>query len=106
MGKRVYNKLVRDKIPQIIASDGNRCATRVLSDEEYLKMVDAKLSEELDEYLESGSAEELADLMEVIRAAAAARGYSYEQLEEIRAEKAEKRGGFEKRILLLEVEEV
>ena len=106
MGKRVYNKLVRDKIPQLIASDGNRCATRVLSDEEYLKMVDAKLSEELDEYLESGSAEELADLMEVIRAAAAARGYSYEQLEEIRTEKAEKRGGFEKKLLLLEVEEV
>ena len=106
MGKRVYNKLVRDKIPQIIASDGNRCATRVLRDEEYLKMMDAKLSEELNEYLESGSAEELADLMEVIRAAAAARGYSYEQLEEIRAEKAEKRGGFEKKVLLLEVEEV
>jgi len=105
MGKKVYNKLVRDKIPAIIASDGNRCVTRTLSDEEYLKMVDAKLSEELREYLESGSAEELADLLEVIRAAAAARGYTYEQLEQIRAEKAEKRGGFEQKILLLEVEE-
>ena len=68
-------------------------------------MLDAKLNEELLEYQECKSMEELADLLEVIRAAAAARGSSIEEVERIRKEKAAKRGGFEKRILLLEVRE-
>ena len=59
--------------------------------------------EELAEYHESKSMEELADLLEVIRAVAAARGSSIEEVEAIRRDKAEKRGGFEKRILLTEV---
>ena len=99
----VYNKLVRDKIPAIIESGGQSCTTRVLSDEAYLRMVDAKLDEELAEYHKDQNIEELADLLEVIRAAAIARGYTLEQLEQIRAEKAAKRGGFEKKILLKEV---
>ena len=66
-------------------------------------MVDAKLDEELAEYHKDQNIEELADLLEVIYAAAKARGYSVEELEQVRAEKAEKRGGFEKRILLKEV---
>jgi len=78
----------------------------VLSDEDYLRMVDAKLDEELAEYHADGSVEELADLLEVIYAAAAARGYSREELERIRAEKAEKRGGFEKKIMLIDVEKL
>ena len=68
-------------------------------------MVDAKLDEELAEYHKDQNIEELADLMEVIYAAAAARGYTIEQLEQVRAEKAEKRGGFQKKILLVEVTE-
>ena len=63
-------------------------------------MLDAKLDEELAEYHKDHSIEELADLLEVIRAVAVARGYSLEELERIRANKAAKRGGFEKRILL------
>ena len=66
-------------------------------------MLDAKLDEELAEYHADQNIEELADLMEVIRACAVARGYSVEELEQVRAEKAAKRGGFEKRILLKEV---
>ena len=100
-----YNKLVRDHIPEIIESSGKTCKTEILSDEEYLRMVDAKLDEELAEYHKDQNIEELADLMEVIYAAAAARGCPVEQLEQIRAEKAAKRGGFRKKILLIEVVE-
>jgi predicted house-cleaning noncanonical NTP pyrophosphatase (MazG superfamily) len=100
-----YNKLVRDRIPEIIESSGKTCVTEILSDEEYLRMVDAKLDEELVEYHKDQNIEELADLMEVIQACAVARGYTLEQLEQVRAEKAAKRGGFEKKILLKEVRE-
>ena len=98
-----YDKLVRDRIPEIIEAQGNSCTTEILTREDYLKMLDAKLDEELAEYHKDQNIEELADLIEVIRAAAAARGYSAQDLERVRAEKAEKRGGFEKRILLKEV---
>lgn len=100
-----YNKLVRDRIPEIIEVSGKNCKTEILNDEEYLRMIDAKLDEELAEYHMDQNIEELADLIEVIYAAAAARGYSIEQLEQVRAEKAEKRGGFQKKILLVEVTE-
>lgn len=100
-----YNKLVRDRIPEIIESSGKTCSTEILSPEEYLRMLDAKLDEELAEYHKDQTIEELADLLEVIHAAAIARGYTLVDLEQIRAEKAAKRGGFEKRILLKEVYE-
>ena len=86
-----YHKLVRDRIPEIIESAGKVCMTEILSDEDYLKMVDAKLDEELAEYHQDQNIEELADLLEVIRAAAVARGYTLEELERVRAERAEKR---------------
>lgn len=101
-----YNKLVRDRIPEIIESTGKRCTTEILSAEDYLRMIDAKLDEELAEYHKDQNIEELADMLEVIRAAAIARGYTLEDLERVRAEKAAKRGGFEKKILLVEVQEV
>ena len=100
-----YNKLVRDRIPEIIETSGNTCVTEILSDEDYLRMLDAKLDEELAEYHSDQNIEELADLMEVIRACAVARGYTVEELEQVRVEKAAKRGGFEKKILLKEVVE-
>ena len=101
----VYHKLVRDRIPEIIENSGKTCSTSILSESEYIKMLDEKLNEELLEYQESKSIEELADLLEVVRAVAAARGSSIEEVERIRLDKAAKRGGFEKRILLLEVQE-
>lgn len=100
-----YSKLVRDRIPEIIEDSGNTCITEILSDEDYLRMLDDKLDEELAEYHADQNIEELADLMEVIRACAVARGYTPEQLEQVRAEKAAQRGGFEKKILLKEVVE-
>ena len=100
-----YSKLVRDRIPEIIETSGKTCVTETLSDEDYLRMIDAKLDEELAEYHKDQNIEELADLMEVIYAAAIARGYTIEQLEKVRAEKAEKRGAFQQKILLVEVTE-
>ena len=98
-----YNKLVRDRIPEIIEASGKSCVTEILSDKAYLRLVDAKVDEELAEYHSDQNIEELADLLEVIYAAAMARGYTLEQLESVRAAKAEKRGAFANKILLKEV---
>lgn len=101
----VYNKLVRDRIPEIIAARGKVCATEILATDAYLKKLDEKLNEELSEYQQSKSLEELADLLEVMGAVVKARGYSWDELLRIRDEKRALRGGFEQRILLKEVAE-
>lgn len=103
MKEIIYDKLVRDKIPEIIEKSGKQCEIEVLSDEKYLEMIDKKLYEELAEYHKDQNIEELADLLEVIYAATKARGYSIEDLEKVRVEKTEKRGGFDKKILLKKV---
>ncbi len=103
MGETIYNKLVRDKIPEIILESGRKCETEILNEELFIKMLDKKLDEELAEYHRDHSPEELADLLEVIYAAAEARGCTAVQLEEIRNKKAEERGGFANRILLKRV---
>ena len=103
MGQIKYNKLVRDRIPEIIEASGKNCVAEILSDEDYLCMIDAKLDEELAEYHKDQNIEELADLIEVIYAATKARGYTLEQLETVRAEKAAKRGIFQKKLLLKKV---
>ena len=102
---KTYNKLVRDNIPEIIEEAGKRCVVETLGDFEFLVALDAKLDEELAEYHKDQNVEELADLLEVIRAATLARGYSLDELEAVRANKYDKRGGFEKKILLIEVQE-
>ncbi len=90
MRKTIYNKLVRDHIPEIIQTSGKTCTIEVLSDEDYIQAIDAKLDEELAEYHKDQNIEELADLLEVLRAAAVARGYTLEQLKHMRAEKTAK----------------
>lgn len=100
-----YNKLVRDKIPEIIKSKGDECTLEILSDDRYIEMLDKKLNEELAEYQADKTLEELADLLEVIYSVVKARGYSVEQLEKVRKEKADKRGNFDKKILLKQVTE-
>ena len=102
---KTYNKLVRDNIPAIIQAKGAACETEILSDADYLRLLDAKLDEELTEYHQDQNIEELADLMEVIYACAKARGYTVAELESVRAEKAAKRGGFDRKILLKTVTE-
>ena len=99
--RKIYNKLVRDRIPEIIEASGVRCKAEILSDEKYTEMLDAKLDEELAEYHKDKNIEELADLLEVIYAIVVARGYSVDELELIRSEKVLKRGAFNKKILLV-----
>lgn len=103
MPMKTYHKLVRDRIPEIIEADGKTCVCETLSDEEYIRLLDEKLNEELAEYQESKSLEELADLLEVMQAVVRARGWTLDELEQVRADKAAERGGFTKKILLKEV---
>lgn len=103
MVRKTYNKLVRDRIPEIIEATGATCSYEVLAEDKYIEMLDAKLEEELAEYQESKSLEELADLLEVMVAVVDARGYSWGELTSVREKKREDRGGFEKRLLLTEV---
>ena len=84
MSKITYNKLVRDKIPEIIEASGKTCETEILSDEEYLQMLDKKLDEELAEYHQEQNIEELADLLEVLYALVEAKGYSIQELNQVR----------------------
>ena len=105
----IYNKLVRDLIPQIIESSGKTCTTRIMNDDEFTMEINKKMHEELAEYEAAETAEdaieELADLLELIHAAAAAHGSNFDELEKVRLQKAEKRGGFEERIFLMDVED-
>lgn len=102
---KIYNKLVRDNIPDIISAQGKSCDIRILTDKDYLDALNAKLDEELAEYHKSGSVEELADLLEVIYAIAIAKGCPTQKLNTLRQEKASERGRFYKKIMLLSVEE-
>lgn len=105
----VYNKLVRDLIPQIIQSSGKECRTRILDEEEYTKELVIKLKEESEEYFTAqgpkDSLEELADMLEIIRALAVVHGSTWEQLEALREKKAEARGGFLERVYLIDVDD-
>jgi len=94
-------KLVRDRIPEIIAADrGETPPSRVATEKEYRELLVGKLREETAEYLESRQPEELADILEVVFALGRADGLSPEELENLRREKARARGGFEKRLAM------
>lgn len=99
-----YQKLVRDKIPEIITAAGKKPVTHILDEAAFLSELDRKLNEECAEYQESKSMEELADMLEVMYAIAEARGSSVAELEAIRKKKATERGGFRERIYLDGVE--
>lgn len=93
-------KLVRDKIPEIIRAEGLEPVVRVAGAEEYAARLRDKLREEVEEFLASDDdPEELADILEVLHALARQIGVSPEKVEELRAAKAAKRGGFAERII-------
>jgi len=98
-----HNKLVRDKIPQIIEQAGKSCIYETLPDNQYFQMLNKKLLEEVTEYLESGTVEELADIGEVLYAILVFKNVSMEEYQKIRLDKRNARGGFTERILLKEV---
>ena len=101
----IYNKLVRDKIPEIIESSDKIPYTRILDNAEYITELNRKLDEECSEFHKDKNVEELADIMEVVYALASAIGSSPDELDQVRREKAEKRGGFEKKIFLERVDD-
>ena len=97
---KIYNKLVRDNIPEIMIKNGAKPVTRILSDEEYIKELNKKLQEELNEYLQDGDVLELADLEEVLLAILKVKNITKEEFDNIRIEKVNKRGAFNKKIFL------
>ena len=100
----VYNKLVRDKIPQIITDQGEIPVIRILEKEEYTRCLEAKLDEEVGEFHKEKNLEELADILEVVFALAEDLGFTREELMEVYREKNRNRGGFRERIFLLSKE--
>ena len=101
----IYNKLVRDNIPAIIESTGKKFTCHVASDEEYREKLKEKLLEEVNEFLEDPSLEELVDVYEVFSTLRHVMGYSVEALNRAADKKNLKRGAFDSRIILESVEE-
>jgi predicted house-cleaning noncanonical NTP pyrophosphatase (MazG superfamily) len=100
-----HNKLVRDRIPEVIAAHGRRCEVRALDEGEYHAALRTKLREEVEEYLLAGDAAELADVLEVLLALADAEGLGRVGLEQLRAGKEAERGGFRDRLLLVSADD-
>ena len=97
---REYNRLVRDNVPEIIEDYGDIADTRELSEAEYVLQLDKKLNQEVGEYQESKSIEDIADILEVLYAICEIRGYTREQLEAVRLKKLSEHGGFKDRVFL------
>lgn len=100
---RIFNKLGRNKIHENIAVNGGKAITRILTQDEYLVALYNKLQEEVKEFLDTPNSEELADILEVVCALAPLISGSMQELEKIRAAKAQDRGGFDERIFLIEI---
>jgi len=96
----MVEKLVRDKIPEILKEKDEKFELKIANDTEYWKLLKKKLEEEVKEFLESENTEELADILEVIYAICKFKGIKIEDIERIRKEKLEKYGGFEKRYII------
>jgi len=104
--EQIYNKLVRDKIPEIIKSNGEEPITRILDDEEYKNALEEKLYEEYNEVITSSNEnriEELADMLEIIKALAIVEGKTLDDVIKVADKKNKKRGSFQKKIYLEKV---
>lgn len=101
-----HDKLVRDRIPDVIMASGKQPVTDILPEQEVGMALDCKLQEEVQEYLESHSIEEMADVLEVLHGIAFHMNISWEAVEQERIRKRNERGGFEKGIRLLRVDQL
>lgn len=99
-----YDKLIRDKIPDIIRKEGKIPLTHVADEKEYWEKLKEKLKEETDEFLENSNEEELSDILEVINAVCEFKKINKEDLELTREKKSKERGGFKNKIILDKVE--
>lgn len=97
---KVYDKLVRDRIPEIIEKDGRTCETIKVNREEHYQRLKEKLMEEVTEFIQDENVEELADIYEVIAALSEFVGKGEEELMQVRDKKREERGGFREGIVL------
>jgi len=97
-----YNKLVRDRIPEYIRSKGETAVTHIADDVEYWTKLKEKLREEVQEFVKSETAEEIADILEVLDAIYAYKNFDEAEIREIQARKAEEKGRFKERIILEE----
>jgi len=95
-----YNKLVRDKIPEIIKKDNKESVIHIAGKQEYFKALIQKLNEEVKEFIENPSQEEMADILEVIDAICEFEEFKRDEINKIKNKKKEERGGFGKRIIL------
>ena len=96
-----YNKLVRDRIPEIIKKGGGKCKYHIITDDnEYLEKLHEKLQEEIGEFKAIPSGEEFADILEVLEAISKFYGYHIDAIKDTKKDKKAKRGGFDKRIVL------
>ena len=100
-----YNKLVRDKIPEIIAENGEKPNIRFLDRGELQQHLEGKLDEEVGEYHKDKTVEELADILEVVFALAETNGCSREELLQAAQNKHDVRGGFSKGVFLISKED-
>jgi len=102
---KVYNKLIRDKIPEIMLSEGKNYAVHTASEEEYRQKLKEKLLEEASEFLKKPSLEEIGDVAEVFGAILEAFDYSVEDLQHQILKKISEKGSFLNRIVLEYVED-
>ena len=100
---KIYNKLVRDRIPEIIEASGKKAGIRIADNTEYRDLLRSKLAEEVKEYLEEDSPEELVDIVEVIRYLCVAHGISFDELLRSADKKKAEKGGFDRKIVLIDV---
>lgn len=100
-----YDKLVRDKIPQVLEAKGIKSVTRTVTDEEFFERLLIKLREEVEEFVKDVNEEELADIIEVLNAIIETKGFTNESIEEIRLKKLKEKGGFNSKIILEQTEE-
>ncbi|ABR56170.1 conserved hypothetical protein [Methanococcus aeolicus Nankai-3] len=103
MKKTTYNKLIRDKIPEIIKKSGHNPIIYTANDEEYIKRLYDKLIEEIEEFKENPSSEEMADILEVCDAIMSYFRMSSEEVIKVKNKKFKERGGFSKKLILKEV---
>jgi len=100
-----YDKLVRDKIPEILSKQNKKYKCHIATGDELREMLREKVLEEIGEYMSNPCLEELADVYEVLEAVVKAEGYTLTDIEEYRIEKRQTNGGFSQSIILEYVEE-